>query len=120
MKARLCAAIVLALAATVARADDENPYRAVKVGDYATYKMTTVRDGQTVEATATRSVKAKDDKQATIKMEVKADGRLLAPPPDEVIDLTKPYDPARPAMPRRVPRRQPPGGGRSPRLGGGP
>lgn len=97
MMARLCAALVLALAATAARADDDNPFRTVKVGDYAVYKMTTVRDGKTYEATATRSVKAKDDKQVTIKMEVKADGTVLPSPPDEVIDLTKPYDPAKPA-----------------------
>src|SRR5262245_57824374 len=53
MKARLFAAVLaIAVAPFVARAaDEENPYKKAKVGDFATYKMTTKAMGFNVEGT---------------------------------------------------------------------
>lgn len=99
MRVRLFAALLAAALPLAARAaDEENPYKKVKVGDFATYKVTTKAMGMTVEGTATRTVSAKDDKEVTIKMVIKAMG-LELPTPDEKIDLTKPYDPTKAAVP---------------------
>jgi hypothetical protein len=99
MKARLLAALLVVLAPVAARAaEEENPYKKVKVGEYATYKMSTKFGGQTIEATATQTVTAKDEKEATVKMTIKANGMEL--PGQEVkIDLTKPYDPTKTGIP---------------------
>ena len=75
-------------------ADEENPYKKAKVGDYATYKMTTKVGGFNVEGTLTQTVTAKDDKEATIKVSVKANGMEL-PSQEQKIDLTKPFDPTK-------------------------
>lgn len=99
MKVRLFAALLAAALPLAARAaDEENPYKKVKVGDFATYKMTTKAMDRTVEGTATRTVSGKDDKEVVIKMVIKAMG-LELPAPDEKIDLTKPYDPTKAALP---------------------
>jgi hypothetical protein len=100
MMPRLCAAVAAVLLAAPAPAgDDGNPFRTVKVGDFAVYKLTTTGKDMTVEATATRTVAAKDDKEAVIRMVVKIDGAAQDPLPDEKIDLTKPYDPTRLVLP---------------------
>ena len=91
MTARLSAAL-LVLAALPARAgDDENPFRKAKVGDFATYKLTTTGPAAS-DGTATRTVTAKDDKEVVIRTVVKVAGKEQ-PVPDEKIDLTRPYDP---------------------------
>ena len=54
MKVRLLAALVIALApAAATAADDDNPYRSVKVGDFATYKTISKAMGMTVEGRVT-------------------------------------------------------------------
>ena len=69
MRARVLSfVLVLAAAPFVTAADEENPYKKVKVGDYATYKMTTKVGGMTVEGTLTQTVSAKSDKEATLKV----------------------------------------------------
>jgi hypothetical protein len=99
MKARLLVALLVALAPVAARAaDEENPYKKVKVGDFATYKMTTKIGGQSIEATATQTVTAKDEKEATVKMTIKANG-MEVPGQEVKIDLTKPYDPTKTGLP---------------------
>ena len=99
MNVRLLAAVVIALAPLAARAaDEENPYKKVKVGDFATYKMVSKFAGGMVEGTATQTVTAKDDKEVTVKMVVKAGGMEL-PPQEQKIDLTKPYDPTKAGLP---------------------
>jgi hypothetical protein len=98
MRTRLIAA-VLAIAVTplVARAaDDENPYKKAKVGDYATYKMTTKIGGIAAEGTLTQTVSAKSDKEATITTtgKITAMGMdIPVPEQKQTIDLTKPFDP---------------------------
>ena len=98
MKARLFAALLVALAPAAANAaDDDNPYRTVKVGDFATYKTISKAMGMTVEGSATRTVTAKDDKEATVAIVVKAPG--VEKKDAEKIDLTRHYDPTKGALP---------------------
>jgi len=99
MKVRLFAALLVAVAPLAARAaDEENPYKKVKVGEFATYKMTTKVAGQTLEGTITQTVSAKDDKEATLKVTGKLNGMDI-PAQEQKIDLTKPYDPTKAAVP---------------------
>jgi hypothetical protein len=99
MRVRLLAALLIAAAPLAARAaDEENPYKKVKVGEFATYKMVSKFGGATIEGTATQTVTAKDDKEVTIKMAVKANGMDL-PAQEQKIDLTKPYDPTKAGLP---------------------
>ena len=96
MKVRLIAAMLaLAVAPAVVRAaEEENPYKKVKVGDFATYKMTTTFGGNKYEGTVTQTIKAKNDKEATIEVISKVNGTELKAQ-EQKIDLTKPYDPAK-------------------------
>jgi hypothetical protein len=90
----LAAALTLAAAPVAFAADDENPYKKAKVGDFSTYKMTTKVPGGSVEGTMTQEVTAKDDKEATVRTSGKVSGTDI-PPNDVKIDLTKPYDPTK-------------------------
>ncbi|MBO0698143.1 MAG: hypothetical protein J2P46_07100 [Zavarzinella sp.] len=95
MKVRLFAPLLaLAVAPFALGADEENPYKKAKVGDYATYKMTTKVMGLNVEGSVTQTVTAKDDKEATVKTTVKANG-MEFPAQEQKIDLTKPFDPTK-------------------------
>jgi hypothetical protein len=93
-------AIVLALAVApfAAAADEENPYKKVKVGDYATYKLTGKAGGMALEGSLTQTVSAKSDKEATIKVTSKVNG-MDVPSQEQKIDLTKPYDPTKAVLP---------------------
>jgi 3D (Asp-Asp-Asp) domain-containing protein len=95
MNVRLfAAALALAIVPFATAADEENPYKKAKVGDFANYKMTTKIAGFNVEGTMTQSVTAKDDKEITIETTVKVSGMDIAPH-KETIDLTKPFDPSK-------------------------
>src|SRR3954453_3081043 len=95
MNARLFAPLLaLAVAPFAGAADEENPYKKAKVGDYATYKMTTKVAGFNVEGTLTQTVTAKDDKEVTIKTTGKVNNMDI-PAQEQKIDLTKPFDPAK-------------------------
>jgi hypothetical protein len=99
MKTRLLACLVALVAAPFAFwADEENPYKKVKVGDYATYKLSTKVGETTLDGTLTQSVTAKSDKEVTIKVGGKVNGMDI-PGQEMKIDLTKPYDPTKAALP---------------------
>jgi hypothetical protein len=92
---------VLALAAVapmVRAADDDNPYKNAKVGDYATYTMTTKIANFSVDGTLTQTVTAKSDKEATVKVtgffEI-GGNKMDIPAQEQKIDLTKPFDPTK-------------------------
>ena len=93
------AVLVLAVAPIAARAaEEENPYKNSKVGDFATYTMTTTVMGITIDGTITQTVTKKDDKEATIKITgvVKFGGNEMKfPEQEQKIDLTKPFDPTK-------------------------
>ncbi len=92
---------VLALVAApfaVRAADDENPYKNAKVGDYATYKMTTKVAGFDIAGTITQSVTAATAKEVTVKATGKVkvgDKEMDIPAQEQKIDLTKPFDPTK-------------------------
>ena len=96
MTIRLFAALLaLVVAPVLARsADDDNPFKNVKVGDYATYKTTTKGAASEVAGTITQSVTKKTDKEATVKTVTNFNGMEM-PPQERTIDLTKPYDPTK-------------------------
>lgn len=91
----LAAALVVAVAPlSVRAADEENPYKNVKVGDFATYKMKVNVGPIAIDGTTTQSVTAKDDKEAKVKVTASVNG-MEAPAQEQTIDLTKPYDPTK-------------------------
>jgi hypothetical protein len=74
--------------------DDFNPYKSVKVGDFATYKLN-VKVGQlNIQGSTTQSITAKSDKEATVKVVSSVNG-MDVPAQTQTIDLTKPYDPSK-------------------------
>src|SRR5688572_22977669 len=94
MRARLFAAVLALAVVPLAVGQDENPYKKAKVGDYATYKMTTKVAGFNVEGTITQTVTAKDDKEVTVETSGKVQGMDI-PAQKQTIDLTKPFDPTK-------------------------
>jgi|SRR5579883_223423 len=99
MRRFLVAAFALAITTFAVRAaDEENPYKNAKVGDYATYTMTTKVGGLSIDGIITQTVTAKDDKEATIKVTGTIDfggNTKEIPAQEQKIDLTKPYDPTK-------------------------
>jgi hypothetical protein len=90
------AALGVFLLPTAHAADEENPFKKAKVGDYAEYKMTTGAMGANFESKMRTTVIAKDDKEAIIEVT----GKIMnmgkevdIPTQKQTIDLTKPYDP---------------------------
>jgi hypothetical protein len=95
MKARLFAVVLALVAAPFAlAADEENPYKKAKVGDFSSYKMTTKVAGLNIEGTVTQQVTAKDDKELTVETTGKVNGMDI-PAQKQTIDLTKPFDPTK-------------------------
>ena len=90
--------MVLAAAPMAFAADEENPYKKTKIGDYATYKMTTKVAGMNLEGTITQKVTAKSDKEVTLSVTGNVNGTDI-PAQEQKIDLTKPYDPTKTTLP---------------------
>jgi hypothetical protein len=93
------ALLALAVAPLAARAaDDEHPYKNAKVGDFATFAMTTKVAGLSFDGTVTQTVTEKSDKEVTVKVTGSVDfgGKQMdIPPQEQKIDLTKPFDPTK-------------------------
>jgi len=87
-----------AIAPVATAADEENPYKKVKLGDYATYKTTTKIAGMSLEGLLTQTVSAKSDKEVTLKITGKINN-VDIPGQEQKVDLTKPYDPTKAALP---------------------
>jgi hypothetical protein len=87
MKKLLPAVVLVLLVPTITLGQDkDNPYKNAKVGDYATYKMSTF--GQ--ETTMKQTVKAKDDNEITVETTISFFGKEKTQ--SQKIDLTKPFD----------------------------
>jgi hypothetical protein len=94
----LVAALAVCIAPIAAGAQDDNPFKSAKVGDFATYKLDTKVAGFSVSGSMTQTVTAKDDKEATIKGtgKISLNGKDMdIPSTEQKIDLTKPYDPTK-------------------------
>jgi hypothetical protein len=89
-------ALVVALS-PVARAEEENPLKKAKVGDFAKYKMTMSILGMDISMDTIVTVSQKDDKEATLETEVKAPAGFPVPQEKQktTVDLTKPLDPTK-------------------------
>ncbi len=95
----LLAVFALAVAPVAAyAADEENPYKNSKVGDYVTYTMVTKVAGLNLNGTMTQSVTAKSDKEVTIKITGNIEfggNKMDIPEQEQKVDLTKPFDPTK-------------------------
>jgi hypothetical protein len=95
----ILAVLALTLVTWNARAaDEENPYKKAKVGDYVNYTLTTKFGTFNIPGTMTEMVTAKTDKEATVKITghlTIGDQKMELPAQTSTIDLTKPYDPAK-------------------------
>ncbi len=93
------AVCALACASVAVRAaDDENPYKNAKKGDFATYTITTKAAGNTFEGVMTQAVTDRTDKEVTLKVTgtIKIGDKEMKLPDQEMkVDLTKPYDPTK-------------------------
>lgn len=95
MTFRSLAALLLACAAVgPTGADDANPYKSLKVGDYAKYALKGKLGFLPLNGTVTQTVTDKSDKEATLKVVLTA-GDTDTPFPDWKIDLTQPLDPTK-------------------------
>ena len=99
MRVRLYAIVfALVVAPFAVAAEEENPYKKVKVGEFATYKLVMKVAGMNLEGTITQAVTAKSDKEATLKVTGTANGMEI-PAQEHKIDLTKPFDPLKSTFP---------------------
>jgi hypothetical protein len=83
-----------AAALTTGAADDENPFKNAKVGDYAKYTIKGKLGFLPLDGIVTQTVTERSDKEATLKIVLTAGG-ADTPFPDQKIDLTKPLDPSK-------------------------
>jgi len=94
MKSRLIAALALAVGAVSLTAQEPNPYAKAKVGDFATYKVSTKVAGIAVDGTLTQQVTAVSDKEVTVSVVGKVGNQEIPQPEKYKIDPTKPFDPS--------------------------
>jgi hypothetical protein len=98
MSLRLSVALFAIIGAPIAArsADDDNPFKNAKVGDYANYKMTVKFAGTNLGGTSTQSVTAKSEKEVTVRttgvFEFMGKKQEI-PAQEQKIDITKPFDP---------------------------
>ena len=70
----------------------DNPFKKAEVGDWVSYEMKVDAGGQTFTTTMKQTLKEKTTKEATVAVEVTAQGRTFNQ--EQKIPLDKPYDPA--------------------------
>jgi len=91
MRSALTAAVLVCFVPTIQGADDDNPYRNAKVGDWVKYKMT----GKNMEGSTKMTVTFKDDKELAFDVAASFSfmgNEQVAPVQTMKIDLTKSYD----------------------------
>lgn len=95
MSIRPLAVVLLVLAPAVGRADDENPFKNAKVGDYARYDTRIKTGGLDIRTVRVQTVTAVGDKQVSLRTVTEVNGQEMPNRrADQKIDLTKPFDPA--------------------------
>jgi hypothetical protein len=91
MRSILACSLVLVLAPSSRSADEENPMRKAKVGDWVEYRMT----GKDIEGTTKMTIVSKSDKEVTYEIEATFSfmgNKQTAPVQRQTVDLTKPWD----------------------------
>ena len=92
MRFILIAAQMALMVSVVYGADEENPFRKAKVGDWAEYKMT----GPNISGSTKMTIVGKDEKEVAYEITSKfsAFGQETVGPVQKIkVDLTKSYDP---------------------------
>jgi hypothetical protein len=91
MRSALTAAVLVCFVPTIQGADDDNPYRNARVGDWVKYKMT----GKNMKGSTKMTVTFKDDKELAFDVASSFSfmgNEQVAPVQTMKIDLTKSYD----------------------------
>lgn len=83
---------VMCLVATAVRAEEENPFKKAKVGDWTQYAMKTVMAAATMESEMKQTVTKKTDTEVTYEVKMKANGMDM-PAQTMTIKLDEKYDP---------------------------
>jgi hypothetical protein len=94
MSLRSLSVLLLALAPVAAHAADEvNPFKNAKVGDFAKYNTVLLTGGAEIKGTRVQTVTAASDKEISLKTVTETLGKEVPNKrPDQKIDLTKPFD----------------------------
>ena len=94
MRVQLIAVCLLAgLAAATSRgAEQENPFKNAKVGDWVAYTMTTKVMDKNIDGKVKMTVTGKEEREVRVATITTVNG-MEFPNPESKIDLTKPYDP---------------------------
>ncbi|MCS6865038.1 MAG: hypothetical protein RMJ56_13550 [Gemmataceae bacterium] len=98
MRSLIATWVLIVSPLAVSAAEEENPYKNAKVGDYATYTTTAEFGGLTLSGTVTQTVIAKTNKEVTIKITGHiefAGNKMEIPAQEQTIDLTQPFDPTK-------------------------
>jgi hypothetical protein len=75
-------------------ADEENPFKGAKVGDYARYDTVAKTGTVSLKTVRKQTVTAASDKEVSLKTVLEVNGSEVATDrPEQKIDLTKPFDP---------------------------
>lgn len=89
-----CVSIFALTAPGMRAADDDNPFKRAKVGDYAKYDTVVKTGNNEVKLLRTQSVTATGEKEVTLKTITELNGKEVPTKKGEQkIDLTKPFDP---------------------------
>ena len=91
MRLVIASVLLVCLVPAIRGADDQNPYRVAKVGDWVEYKMT----GQNMEGSTKMTVVSKDEKEVTYEVGASFSfmgNKMVAPVQTMKVDLTKAYD----------------------------
>ena len=92
MRTRIGIVLLVCFVPALRGADEENPLKKPKVGDWTEYRMT----GPSMDGKTRLTIIAKDDKEVTYEVtgKISFNGKEMAVPVQKkTIDLTKPYDP---------------------------
>ena len=86
-------AVLVLLAPMVSLGQDkmDNPLKNTKVGDFATYRMSSNMGGKDFAITMKQAIKAKDGNEVTLETSMNFGGKDL-PGKSRKIDFTKPFD----------------------------
>src|SRR4051812_11229991 len=88
------AAIACVLIAGAARAEDENPFKSAKVGDWVEYTTAMKGDAFNFDGAMKQTIKAKTDEEVTLEISMKTPTGDIKQ--DTKIKLNQKFDPRRP------------------------
>jgi hypothetical protein len=90
-RSQLVVAAICFLAINAVRAEEENPYKKAKVGDWVEYSMKSKVGGNDMEMSTKQTVTNKTDKEVTVEVVTNMMGQTMKN--QFTVDLTKKFDP---------------------------